>query len=1123
MNQKPPSYPQPKPDPANLDASELASNQGAKCVPWFCGTRKLPLTWIAPIDGLHSKKVKSPPPGLNSILQITQYEPGMSFFSEVGLKAEDASRATTTLFYGTIAGIPCSGPADELVALLMNGATVWPTRKVWNDTIIDIPTTRRRRLGGLAHLQFAVPHGLHTGNKFIVSGLSDASFNEAAATNVHNAGAMGIQYPNAGADVAWTNDVGGLVSKVAHYKAGDLVRDGAAVWEVKVGQDHDAMPATRPPNATYWSRYSVTRALTTNPFPFTIENIAQGYIYWGTDDQVLDVVGEKILAGTGHPPYRRQVVIVLVNCLLGTRPAAPNIEVILGKGPQQTIVGAGTDARDEEGQANPLVGSLELLTDPIFGIGQEVAIADGTSMQAVASDLLGEHAMTYISPLLENQMSFRAVVAAMMAYYDGWFRFNSTGVIEAGRFLHNEAPPGFVAATTLDFNDALEEISYVSEGWSSTYNEVLVKFQDLNRAYKAAGQKALSGLNRAIVGEPRLQSLDRPWITRELQALAHAVEWMKIYAQPVIQGAIEVRAEKTASIAQGGLFRLTHDAVSFSVVCRCIEKTLAGPPAMRARIKFENERGIAPLPYHATPTGLQSVLPASEDVSLSLLVQPPASLANSADFRVTLLAARKSELTHGVRVWLKAEDSDLFYNLGQQLFFGVNGLLSQNYAAASQKATAQRSRTSNVATLKVTAHGYVSGMHVAVSGLGGAGYNQSEVMITVTDADHFTYPNVAANEGVTGDVNGVVTPLGDDESESLQFNPDDFTLQTDLDRVSDTQTADAINDDALLAWVFKADLSASEIMTLREIRLDSGVYKLKVRRGRFGTAPVSFSTGDTIWIVHRSELVFYTHSQFGDYVAISQAATFRLQAFTASSEADLADDDLCPDIAFNFADSYAAVPSFPTTIQQRADQDSNFADVALASATVWDPSTQFHVVVRFDSPNSVVSGELDAVNGVQRIKLWSAEAQVVLGSWQSSVIFSLPSGNWFFDLTAIDQFGRVTKTRLNTDVDGGLSADALIQVLPTGSARNVGTITNPESGTYAPGVLAVSIIDPTLNGLIVRKYSLVNLGAAPGAYTNGNSVNITIAPGSGKTLYTKQTLAGVDSLVRRDDYIASSA
>lgn len=47
--------PQPNPLPANMDQSELASNQNAEPVKWFAGTRLIAVHWVSPIYNLTSK------------------------------------------------------------------------------------------------------------------------------------------------------------------------------------------------------------------------------------------------------------------------------------------------------------------------------------------------------------------------------------------------------------------------------------------------------------------------------------------------------------------------------------------------------------------------------------------------------------------------------------------------------------------------------------------------------------------------------------------------------------------------------------------------------------------------------------------------------------------------------------------------------------------------------------------------------------------------------------------------------------------------------------------------------------------------------------------------------------
>ncbi len=72
--------------------------------------------------------------------------------------------------------------------------------------------------------------------------------------------------------------------------------------------------------------------------------------------------------------------------------------------------------------------------------------------------------------------------------------------------------------------------------------------------------------------------------------------------------------------------------------------------------------------------------------------------------------------------------------------------------------TSTRSITTNVATLTCyRAHGFYTGQKVLISNMGSTAYNTaSPVAITVTSTTAFTYACVAANEGTTADVAGIV-------------------------------------------------------------------------------------------------------------------------------------------------------------------------------------------------------------------------------------------------------------------------------------------------------------------------------------------------------------------------------
>lgn len=943
-------------------------------------------------------------------------------------------------YYGTIGGVVCAGPVDELVSLIVDGATVWPTNKHWADGIVEVPVLWVQRYSNnQARAGFATPHGLKQGQKVVLTGLPDASFDCSSPTAIIACNDISFRYANPGPAVAQTYVAAGTLTKSVHYGVGNLVGYAGSIWRAIA--DHWGTLETAPPDATKWEEYVVTRAGNTNPFAFTVPGYGQAYFYWGTADQVLDAVGEQTLSRAGHPPYRRQAVLVLKKFLFGmSREAAPNAEVVVRKKPAQTLIAGAAADLDSDGQANPLAGASELLGDPVFGLGQSEALYDATSWQATADALAAVPEKAYISPKLDEPKTAREFMAGLLAYYDGWMRWNTHGRLEAGRFLHNEAPPAFTAATTIEYHDLVQEIEWDAEGWAGTFNATAVKFQDRLRAFKDAAREYQSGYNLAVVGEPRRATLERPFITRELQALGHAAEYGKINAQPNLSGSLVVRAEKAAAIAAGDLFCLTHDDLAFSVVSRCTEKTITKAPVGTATLKFSNERGVAPIPYHATvaePGG--TMLPPAERISLHQFLQPPPALVSSSDFQLAVLAARTSSMTRGLKPWLQVDDADEFYQLGEQHGWAIKGVLTQGYAA-----------------------------------------------------------NLPA----------VGTSPPDDGTETLQLELDENTVAADLENVSAPQSADAVNDNALLVFVFgAADPTQFEVMTLKSIRLDSGVYKLTVRRARFGTAQKAFLVGDSAWIIYRTDLVSYTHAKFATYAQAGTPATFRLQAFTATEEADLANADVCPDLAYTFVDPYAPVVSW-TSLQKNGVEIADFTAAALTTDT-------FTFALQITDANGDLSeAKLVARLGATELLLWGASFPLSAVQLKTTS-FKLPTeGVWSVFCVAKDLSGRVKEYELRP-VGGGDPVQLIIQ-----AAANPAVATptsNKASGGYVVWNIGVSLSCVTSGASI--SYSLVPYGNAPGSWTSyTTAVNVSLTSGD-KTLYAKATKTGMpDSAVVRWDY-----
>lgn len=930
-------------------------------------------------------------------------------------------------YFGTIAGVVCAGPVDELVSIIVDGRTVWPTAPAWNAGQVLLIGDLRKWLGVV-------------------------------------------------------------------YKA---------------TQSHTTSNLNKPPASTHWVRYSVVRTVgpsASNPYPLTVDGYGAAYLYWGTDDQILDASGEAILAANGHPGYRRQCFLVLKAFLFGReRTSAPNVEVIVRRKPNQTMV-TGDPSALTDGQANPVAAMADLYTDRVFGAALTIDAPggpDSTTWQSAATAIQSNIDEAGISPVLTQAKSLRQITADILAYCDGWVRFSAVGEIEAGRFPHNAAPPAFTAATTIDYHDLIDEVSYTADGWATTFNQTQVKFNDRERSYKDGSVSVVSGYNYTVTGEPRTAKLDRPWITRRSQASEHAAEYQKIVSEPKLSGSLVVRAEKAASIRPGDLFLLTHDALSISIICRCIGKDLAQPPAGRATIRFDSDRASAPVPF--APTGAPdegSAYPDNETLSLQQFFQPPPSMFSSDnDAAVVPLIARSSTVTIGANVWLRKDDASGFYDIGSIEQFAIHGTVQASWPYYS-RATATRSRSTNVATVTTSAaHNLTSGDVVTIFGFADATFD-GQVTITVINSTTFTYPNTGSVVSTTTDTAGTVTTGNEDNTENLRVTLDAGTVAADLSKMLSTQTEDAINDNAVYVVILKAsDRKVFEVSTLRAMRVISGdsFYRLKVRRARYGTTVRTADVGDKVWIGYRSDLVSMTHESFVGYLEALSTATFRLQSANAESVADISDTTLCPNISYTFADPYAPTTTFNSV------KSNGVEMVAGDFLTHHHPDERWTIEATItDASADLVGARLFAKNGALELLLWSAE---YTASSQQRIVaeFQIPTnGTWQVFMAGIDVSRRIRRKQLT--VGGGASSvNILVQQNNTDTAA---PSFDPPGIGFRSSQFPISVTLTTTTVGAQIKYSIVDLGQAVGTFTNVAATTTTVVVGRNKRLWAMADQSG---------------
>lgn len=199
----------------------------------------------------------------------------------------------------------------------------------------------------------------------------------------------------------------------------------------------------------------------------------------------------------------------------------------------------------------------------------------------------------------------------------------------------------------------------------------------------------------------------------------------------------------------------------------------------------------------------------------------------------------------------------------------------------------------------------------------------------------------------------------DDDSEAFAITWPVRPLDSDLDIISEAQTADMIADDFLLAFVFSAsDPKRFEILTVRELRFDGGTVYAKVRRGRFSTSALDFVAGDQVWVIRRDFITSHTHAQFPALSRAQNTGVFRLQSLSSFGVGDLTNPDECPDIPYVFREVF---PKDVTDFTIEANRltwvpvaDSYIAGYRIryhqGERTSWTDAVELHTGLLTDSP-----------------------------------------------------------------------------------------------------------------------------------------------------------------------------
>jgi hypothetical protein len=1011
-------------------------------------------------------------------------------------------------YYGHCAGIVCQGQLDFIWGLMVQNTLEWPQAKIWDSQIWPSGKTFLYTDGNVWQTLAKTDQDPPNAPWALIATSWTAGTYAAGTLKFYNGylwkaatGGTNLAPPSAPTLNSYGNADDSTITNGWLYvstpptwasQSGNKfwAANSVVAWEGRLYQTPSATKAQPP--AAPWVLWKQDRSSSPNPLKMTIPNYGDAYLYWGTPDQTLDTANENILAPLGHPPYRNRAVIVLKNFLFGTMQVNPPDIVVLGgrKPVQSLIIGAATDF-DADWQVNPWCVLAEILTHPVIGLGLPLSWFNAATWQAEADRCAANPQLYYISPMWTSLSSVRQIVADLLSYPDAFIFWSAIAQLTAGHWPHGEAAPVFDATTTVNRNNLIEEIAAESDGWFGTKNSVIVSFRDIQAGFKSRPALAPNLFNMSVTRRLQSAKIDRPHIVRIDQATAWATEFAKINGDQQSKGTLTVRAETVSAITPGNLFLLTDDELQTSEVQRCTRKVISAPPIGTAKLTHETERGVSPLPYWPTaanPSVPQGPPPAP--VTDAAFVQLPTALAGEPN-ALAVLAARQNDFTSALEVWFQQADGAAYQSLGVQRGFAVAGQIGYH---ASETFTINNPTPGASYTLT---HGGVSinGMVFRVDIENQYGHGTEDGSLVEGQSYYVDY----ANGIITLDANlsffaGEI--LNVSYISGFGLTVDSATPQSDIDNMVSTLTADEINNNELLCFAVTPDGVGIFSVCAVHSTITPGFYYVYCVP-TYNTPPLSgtiwyLRTGQ-LYIIKRSDVTALTHQSFAGLAAGSATANFILSPQSAWVDADITDiyDPANNPNGLSTKWQFAFQPIYPPSsslisLLQNGNLVSDFTNTNFATTDVITANVQLT-----DANADMNKVTLTAYLGAAQVTL-NSQTLAQTGSRVFTSQFSLPTaGAWDIVCTVGDASGNATQTTLCTvnvkTSSAPLPSPAILSY--TRSGLYVTNLTFKTPNTFGGA---------STTGLTV-KYQLVTLGQS---YNDANWLNVTGTPGGVPSGYT---------------------
>lgn len=758
--------------------------------------------------------------------------------------------------------------------------------------------------------------------------------------------------------------------------AGTLYVFDAQTWTCS--NSHVATTANAPGSGLEgWTEYTFARGL--NPYDdFSLTQSDGTHLgtlrfYWGTNAQAVDFYlqsanndgGVKGNLGNGdqHPSYAGLCYCVLIDFLFGQEiQSGPNIEIVVRRKPNQTIITDGA-AAITDGQCNIAAALVELLTDPNC-IGLPAAMIDVTSFQAVGDWLLTNQSLYGASILIDSSTQLRSTLDALMAMFDGYIRFNpATKLIELGVYQHGLTPAAY---TTLTADALTKAPKFSTTSWQGTMSRAVVRYNSRQLNYQQTTEQVDDPRAFFILGMMRDQSLDRPYIARQAQAIIHGRETLRVIGHAVTKGTLEVRREFGRSIRAGDYVFVDVDLEPggssvfefFRVTSRKV------PPTGPITLELVQENTLAAVPWNNTSAPVLQSVNSVPPITNFRVLEVPSALSGQVG-AIIVLAQRPNNLIVGDNVYCDTNPAGTFLLLGDASNFAAQAILATDFALGD-------------GTLHLT----VDSSQVD------AGYltNQYTANDAINDTMLAILVSVAA--GQVAEAGGyAVMEICSVSAIALQ----------NLSGVGG-DTIGGVGGDTILG--------VGDAATLWR-------YDLTVLRGRKGTVASAFAAATTeVWLIPAALLVYFT-AQIFDQIRANRllgvtpnVLQVRLCPYTFNNNLPLA---TAADNVFQFPLKSASVPSLTLTLPNSfaLNYSSGTFPIKIKVAGSW--ATQDNSLVKIQVNARLASENSDRIFLTQNFAACSSK------NFATTVQLDTP-GSWTIRLIATDSTGIIAERDIAVNI-----------------------------------------------------------------------------------------------------------